>query len=65
MAMFYVQRAITPKVGKSELQFMCFAHCLIVLYFCVKFGENISEGISYGVDTNDGSTDGHSKFQTV
>ena len=45
MAMFNVQRAITLKVGKPELRFMCFAHCLIVLYICVKFGENISYGI--------------------
>ena len=41
MAMFNVQRAISPKVGKPELQFICFACCLIVVYICVKFGENI------------------------
>ena len=40
MAMFNVQRAITPKVGKPELQFMCSAHRLIMLYICVKFLEN-------------------------
>ena len=45
MAMFNVQRAITPKAVKPELQFMCSAHCIIVLYFCVKPGENISYGI--------------------
>ena len=45
MAMFNVQRAITPKVGKPELQFMCLACRLMVLYICVKFGENISDGI--------------------
>ena len=45
MAMFNVQRAITPNVGKLELLFMCSAHHLIVLYICVKFGENISDGI--------------------
>ena len=45
MAMFNVQRALTPKVGKPELQFMCSACCLIVIYICVKFGENISDGI--------------------
>ena len=37
MTMFTVQRAITPKVGKPELRFMCSAHRLIVLYSCVKF----------------------------
>ena len=41
MAMFNVQRAITPKVGKPELRFMCSALWLIVLYICVKFRENI------------------------
>ena len=45
MAMFNVQRATTPKGGKPELQFMCSACRLIVLYICVKFRENISEGI--------------------
>ena len=32
MAMFNVQRAITPKVGKQELRFINSACCLIVLY---------------------------------
>ena len=32
MAMLNVQRAITPKVGKPELQFMCSACYLIVFY---------------------------------
>ena len=41
MAMFNVQRAITPKVGKPELWFMCSACPLIELYIC----ENISDGI--------------------
>ena len=43
----YVQRAITPKVSKPGLGFMCSAHCLKVLYFCVKFLENISGGIEW------------------
>ena len=45
MAVFNVQREIAPKVGKLELQFTCSALCLIVLYICVTFGENISNGI--------------------
>ena len=45
MAMFNVQRALTPKVGKPELRLMCSAHCLIVLYIYVEFHENISDGI--------------------
>ena len=42
--MFYVQRAITPKIGKPELWFMCSASCLMVHYICVKFRENITNG---------------------
>ena len=45
MAMFNVQRSITPKVGKPELQFMCSAYRLMVLYICMKFRENIMKGI--------------------
>ena len=41
MAMFNVQRAITPKVGKPELRFIYSARRLIVLYICMKFRENI------------------------
>ena len=46
MAMFNVQRAITPKlkVGKPELRFIFSAHPLIMLYICLKFGEKISYG---------------------
>ena len=45
MATFSVQRAITSKVGKPELQFMCSARCFIVLYICVKRGEKTMNGI--------------------
>ena len=45
MAMCNVQSAITPNVDKPELRFMCSALCLIVLYICVKFLENITNGI--------------------
>ena len=45
MAMFNVKRAITPKLSKSELWFMFSACHLKVLYICVKFPENISDGI--------------------
>ena len=54
MAMFNVQNAITQKVGKPELQLMCSASHLIVLYICVNFGRFQS----YGVNRNDGSADG-------
>ena len=36
------QRAISPKVGKPELRFMCSAHRLMVFHICVKFHENMS-----------------------
>ena len=37
-------RAISPKVGKPELRFMCSACCLMVFHVCVKFHENMSSG---------------------
>ena len=54
-----LQRAIIPKVDKPELQFMCPACRLIVLYICVKFRRKYLRWYqSYGVDMNDGSADG-------
>ena len=44
MAMFNVQRAITPKVGNPELEFVYSARRLIDLDIYVKFRENISNG---------------------
>ena len=38
------QRAITPKVGEPELQFMCSALRLMVFNICVKFHENMLSG---------------------
>ena len=40
MAIFNVQRAITPKVCNPELLFLQSARRLMVLNFCVKFHEN-------------------------
>ena len=40
MAIFNIQRAITVKVGKQELRFICSACHLI----CVKFHKNMSSG---------------------
>ena len=45
MAVFYVQRVITPKLGCLKVWFMRSACRLIVLYNCVKFRLNISNGI--------------------
>ena len=44
MKIVNTNRAITPKVGKPELQFMCSARCLMVFNVCVKFHENMSSG---------------------
>ena len=40
------QRAITPKVGKPELRFMCSAPRLMVFKVGVKFHENVSRGFT-------------------
>ena len=42
MAIFNIQKAVTPKVGKQELQFMCSACHTMVFSICVKFHENMS-----------------------
>ena len=44
MKIVNTQRAITPKVGKPELRFMCSARRLMVFNVCVKFHENMSSG---------------------
>ena len=44
MAIFNIQRTVTLKVGKQELQFMCSAPRLMVFNICVKFHENMSSG---------------------
>ena len=44
MKIVNTQRAITPKVGKPELQFMCSARRLMVFKVCVKFHKNMSSG---------------------
>ena len=38
------QRAITPKIEKPELWFLCSACHLMVFNVCVKFHENMSSG---------------------
>ena len=42
----YVQRAITPNVGKNRVRFMCSACRLLVLYICVKTSVKISRTVS-------------------
>ena len=36
-----LQREITPKMYRQELQFLCCAYCLMILYISMKFHENI------------------------
>ena len=42
MNIINTQRAITPKVGKPELWFMCSTRHLMVFNVCVTFHENMS-----------------------
>ena len=44
MKIVYPQRAITSKVGKPELRFMCSASQIMMFNICVKFHENMSSG---------------------
>ena len=44
MKIVNTHRAITPKVGKQELRFLCSACPLVVFNICVKFHENVSSG---------------------
>ena len=40
--MVNTQRAVSPKVGKPELRFMCSARRFMVFNICAKFHENMS-----------------------
>ena len=59
MAIFNIQRAITLKVGKQELQFMCSACHLIMFNICVKFRENMSSSFNVMERTQKLLTDTH------
>ena len=58
------QRAITQKVEKPELQFMCSARCLIVFNVCVKLHENVSSGFKVMERTRKLLTDTHTHRHT-
>ena len=64
---FQFQRAITPKIHNPELRFLRSARCLMLLYICAKFHENISNGFWVTERTRfcdrqtDGQTDGQGK----
>ena len=45
MKIVNTRRAITPKVGKPQLRFMCSACRLMVFNVCMKSHENRSSGL--------------------
>ena len=53
------QRAITQKVEKPELRFMCSARRLMVFNVCVKLHENVSSGFKVMERTRKLLTDTH------
>ena len=57
---FQFQRAVTPKIHNPELQFLRSARRLMLLYICVKFNENISNGFRVTEQT-EGWTDNQGK----
>ena len=61
MAIFNIQRAISLKVGKQELRFMCSARRLIMFNICVKFHENMSSGFKVMVRTRKLLIDTHTQ----
>ena len=58
------KRAITQKVDKPELRFMCSASRLMVFNVCVKFHENISSGFKVMERTRKLLTDTHTHTHT-
>ena len=64
MAIFNIQKAITLKVGKHELRFMCSACHLMVFNVCVKFHENMSSGFKLIDRTQKLLTDIHTHIHT-
>ena len=58
------QRAITQKVDKPELRFMCSAHRLMVFNVCVKLHENVSSGFKVMERTRKLLTDTHTHTHT-
>ena len=58
------QRAITQKVEKPELRFMCSARRLVVFNVCVKLHENVSSGFKVMERTRKLLTDTHTHTHT-
>ena len=59
MKIVNTQRAVTPRVEKPELRFMCSACRLMVFNVCVKFHENMSSGFKVMERTRKLLTDTH------
>ena len=59
-----IQRAITQKVEKPELRFMCSARRLMVFNVCVKLHENVSSGFKVMERTRKLLTDTHTHTHT-
>ena len=59
MAIFNIQRAITLKIRKQELRFMCSACHLMVFNISVKSHENMSSGFKVKERTQKLLTDRH------
>ena len=59
MAILNIQRAITLKVGKQELRFMCSACRLMVFNICRKLHENMSSSFKVMEQTRKLLTDTH------
>ena len=49
---YNVQRAVSQKVRKQELSFLCSARPLMVLFSCVKFHKHLELFSNYKVDTS-------------
>ena len=64
MKILNTQRAITPKVEKAELRFMCSASRLMVFNVCMKFRENMSSGFKVMERTRKLLTDRHTHTHT-
>ena len=62
ITIFKVQKAITQKVGQPVLQFLCSAPRLMMLYICVKFHQNIWNGLQLTEQTRVHSRNGYFQY---
>ena len=62
ITIFKSSKGIIPKVGKPELPFLCSAPCLMMLYICVKFHQNIWNGFQLTEQTQVHSRNGYFQY---